>query len=500
MTGLAFGSYCVAAVFLTPFLLHHLGDSAYGLIPLAGLFTQYAAIISAQLSGAINRFLVIELQKDGGNPNLIFNSALGLYGILIVLQIPLMVGLICSLNFFFDIPRELYTDVVILFACSSAAFLVSMLDSVFGLPVFAYNRLDISSSLDLSKQLLRFFGIILVFKFYGVALRYIGYIDLSLALGIFVCNLYFCRKFAPELKIDLHQIRMKILLPIFRMSFWTLLDNLGSLLFLRSDIWVINRFISAAAAGQYAAILVVGNFIKQIGLLLSRQIAPTTMTLFAQNKFAELQQLQRQMISMLTILTAFPVGIVLIFAPDILNIWLDKSYIPLAFILQLTVVHLVINIGGFPLFYLYVAMNKVKLNGIVLISAGLLNICVVYFLGVTMQWGLVGVAIGGGLILTLKNGLFTPWYGAHILHLQPMTFFYTLKNGILTLLGVTAIGWLVKTLLFNGGLIALLSCSTLIGVLGMIFVWILIFNHNDRESLMTFLPRKMQRYVKPMVF
>ena len=45
MSCLAFASYSASAIFLTPFLVRHLGNSAYGLIPLAGLFTQYSAII-----------------------------------------------------------------------------------------------------------------------------------------------------------------------------------------------------------------------------------------------------------------------------------------------------------------------------------------------------------------------------------------------------------------------------------------------------------------------
>lgn len=492
MSCLAFASYSASAIFLTPFLVRHLGNSAYGLIPLAGLFTQYSAIISAQLSGAVNRFLALELQKENGRANVVFNSALCLYLILIVLQIPLMIGLIFSLNFFFSIPAELYHDTVILFSCSSAAFLISMLDSVFGLPVFAFNRLDISSSLDLGKQVLRFCGIIIVFLWYGVALRYIGYIDLALALMTLSCNFYFCRRFAPNLKIQPKEIRFSILGPIFKMSFWTLLDNLGSLLFLRSDIWIINRFISAQAAGQYAALLVISNFIKQIGMLLGRQIAPSTMTLFAQKRLPELQMLLKQTETMLPLAVSFPIAIVTIFSRDLLTLWLNPGYAVLAPVLIVTVVHLIANATNFPLFYLYVAMNKVKLNGIILIILGIVNVMVVYLLGITFGLGLLGVAIGGGLVLGAKNAIFTPLYGAYLLRLPKTFFFRTLKNGILSMVLTCVVGFVIHKFLFFGGWSSLLLCMAVTGAFSLIGVWFLVLPIHDRIMLLEYVPKRFR--------
>ncbi len=88
MSVLSFVTYSVSAIWLTPYLVKHLGAAAYGLVPLAGLFTQYATIVIANLSASVTRFLTVELQKPKGNPNVVFNSALFLFLLLFVIQLP----------------------------------------------------------------------------------------------------------------------------------------------------------------------------------------------------------------------------------------------------------------------------------------------------------------------------------------------------------------------------------------------------------------------------
>jgi len=79
MKGFSFVSALIVGLWLVPYLVRQMGTAAYGLVPLAGLLTQYVGIISNCLAQSVTRFLTIELQKDGGRPNVVFNSAIALF-------------------------------------------------------------------------------------------------------------------------------------------------------------------------------------------------------------------------------------------------------------------------------------------------------------------------------------------------------------------------------------------------------------------------------------
>jgi membrane protein EpsK len=495
---LSFVVLTLSAIWLTPYLLKHLGMAAYGLIALAALLTQYVAMITTELSGAVRRFLIIEMRKPGGNPNIIFNSALLLYLLLAVVQVPLFIIAILNINILFSIPVELLHDAQILFSCSVACFLISLLFSVFGVSIYAENRLDISSMMGLSRGVTRLILIIALFSFFGPKLRYIGYIELFLAVFFGFCNLYYWRKLTPELTINFRHIDVKILLPIFKMSSWTLVNSLGALLYLRTDIWIINKFISSIAAGQYAAILVISTFIRQLGWLVSQQFGPTVITHCAKEEWDALRKLLQMSIKITAIIIAVPIGVICTTAPELLKVWLGKDFISLAPIVWLTIAHLFINAGVSPLFNLQTAANKVKLPGIVTFFMGIANVVCVYLLGVTFGMGVVGVALGGAIVLTLKNAIFTPLYGARILKLPETAFMKPLVSSFLVIAFVLFISQMpvAKWFGMSSGYASLATTAVYVSIVAVIFIWSVLISKQERKLFLDMLPGKMAVYVR----
>jgi membrane protein EpsK len=490
---LSFVAGCLAAIWLTPYLVKHLGAAAYGLVPLAGLLTQYVAMITTQLSGSVRRFLIIEIQKPGGNPNIIFNSALLLFLLLILIQVPLFALAILNVNTLFSIPPDLLNDAQILFSCSAASFLITLLFSVFGVSIYAENRLDISSTIDLVRSIARLALVVALFSMFGPKLRYIGYIDLFLAVFFGFCNLYYWRKLTPELTINFRHIDVKILPPIFKMSSWTLVDHVGALLYLRTDIWIINRFISPIAAGQYAAILVIGEFIRRLGLLVSQQSGPTVMTYCAKEEWDALRKLLQLSIKYTAIIIAIPIGIICATAPALLDVWLGEEFVVLAPVVWLTVVHLFINVGVAPLANLQMASNKVKLPGIVAFLTGIVNVVFTYWLGVTLEMGVIGVALGGAIVLTLKNAVFTPIYGARIAKLPGTAFVKPLTNSFLVMAFILIMSRIpvAKWLGMTSGYISLATTTAYVLMTTIIFIWFVLVNKQEKRLLLDILPERI---------
>ena len=96
---LSFVTHVAIGIWLVPYLLGHLGRSAYGLIPIAGMMTQYVALISYSISSAVNRFLTIALQQHATDEaNRIFNTAFFSYLAIGLLQIPVFLLVIGYAN------------------------------------------------------------------------------------------------------------------------------------------------------------------------------------------------------------------------------------------------------------------------------------------------------------------------------------------------------------------------------------------------------------------
>ena len=80
----------IVGLWLVPYLVKYLGKAAYGLIPLAMIFTEYINVITISINGSITRFLTVDIQNnDWKNANKTFNSAFFALLILIGIQIPI---------------------------------------------------------------------------------------------------------------------------------------------------------------------------------------------------------------------------------------------------------------------------------------------------------------------------------------------------------------------------------------------------------------------------
>lgn len=503
MAVLSFVAYALSAIWLTPYLFKHLGAAAFGLVPIAQLFTQYVSIITANLSGAVNRFLTVELQKPDGNPVRIFNSSLALYAILVFIQLPIFFVGIQYADDLFSIPAELRADALLLLGFSAGGFLLSLIGGVFGVSIYSKNRLDISASVNLARLVLRLVLIVVLFTAFGPKLRFIGYIDFVLNVLMLTTSIFLWRKFTPELVISPLQIDLKLLRPIFNMSIWTIINQFGSLLYLRSDIWIINRFISPVMAGVYAAVLVVANFIRQLANLFSGQFGPVSMSYWAKGELDEMCRVLRLAIKVLSISLAIPVAFLLLNGSRVLGLWLGPDFSTHALLLGVLCIHLPLNAGVIPLFQLQSASNTVRVPALVTFAMGVLNVVVSYLLGVTFGMGAIGVAMATAIVLTMKNALFTPYYAAVVLKKPVGIFFKPLCSGILMLGLVWLVSWIPFYRPFGGsrgGWPSLLAQALGVSLVAVVLGWILVVSKNERCALLGMLPEKIKPYARKLCF
>ena len=484
-------AFCIqvgVGIWLVPYLIHHLGTAAYGLIPIAGMFTQYANLISQSISSAVNRFFTIALQQDEiEEANRIFSTAFFSYLIIGLVQGTLFAVLIYYAGNIVSIPAELYKDAIILLTCSAVTFVVNLVASVFGVPMYANNRLDISRSIDICRYFLLVIGVTTLFVAFGPALRYVGYVYLAISLFLCVTQIIVAKRIAPSLRLGMRYYDWGKVRLLVGMAGWLIVNQVGALLFLHMDVWVCNRFVGPEAAGQYAAVLQWPTLIRHGGAIISSVVAPMIMIYYARSEIDNLLRLGKASVRVLSLVLTIPIAVICAFSPALLRLWLGEAFTSLAPLMVIMLCHLTINVGVIPLLNIQVAMNRVRVPALVTLSMGILNLLLGIFFVTYFDWGIYGVAIAGAIVLTAKNALFTPVYAARILREPWHTFLRSYLSALGILIGLMATGYVHPMLMLYEvpkSWLHLLLLSLGIGTIGLSAAW---FNlpQSDRRVIVT---------------
>ncbi len=496
MNILSFVTNVLIGLWLIPYLVKHIGVAAYGLVPLAMFFSEYVGIIIQSLNSAISRFLLIALQKkDYFQANEIFNTSLVIMFIFSLLQIIFMVIVVFDISFFINVPEELKSDAIWLFSFTFAGFSLSLFRAVFTTPLYSYNRTDLIQMSAVMQTLLRVIIIVLLFTVDEPLLKYVGIANFSASLFSFLFILYLSKKMVPELKFNVLMFNIKRVKDLTSMGGWVLVNQVGSLLFLKIDLYIVNAYLGAYQAGEYAMVMQWNNLIRAMIGVFAGIISPVLMIYYARNEIVKLVDLSKISVKLLGLLLAVPLGLICALAGDILSLWVGEEFRYLEGLMILSLAPLVINLAVLPLFTINTAYNRVKLPGIITIVLGVISFGFAILLVTQTNLGIYGVLLAGVIILTLKNVIFIPIYSAYILNASKLIFIKSLVGGTIAFLFVFTVAKIGGTVFVVNSFIKLviLFCITILITFPIITFFLL--SKNDKEMISIIMPAKIRHIV-----
>ena len=431
---LSFISTAVVGIWLTPYLLKHLGLVAYGLVPLAMFLSQYVSVIVNAIHMSINRFLLIALQKkQDKEANEILNTALVILCVFIVVQAMIMGVILVDITQFFTIPKVLITDATWLFGLTFVGFSVSLLRSVFGTSMFAYNRLDILRMIDIVQNVVRVVSIVLLFLYDSPSLKYVGMANVLAALSAFVPTLYYFKRFTPQLQIKRHFFSIPRVGVLSKMSLWILINQVGVLLLNNIDLYLVNRWIDIQATGEYAVVLQFTTIFRTFLTLFAGVLVPVSMIYYSNGEYAKLKQFTVISSKIMVVALVLPLSMLIGFSEEIVTFWLGREYIYLHKLISYGLLFFVVAVPVVPLFNITMAYNKVKLPALIAVGFGLLHVSAIYlFLTYTtlQLWGIISMK----LIFEILFSGFILIYVSKILVMSWRTLFGVMIFSILSFL------------------------------------------------------------------
>jgi len=425
------------ALWFTPYLIRNLGVASYGLIPLITQMASYLSIITLALNSAAGRWITIALERrEYGEANRYFNASFfGSLFLIAILAVPagFAAGHIHKL---ISVPTGQEFQASWLMGCAIAVLFLNTLLTPFGVSTYCMNRFDLRNLITITEHIIRVGLIVVLFALLTPQLRYVGLAMCAAALTGGAVTLQVWRRLTPVLRLSFAKFDIRAIGKLMSFGGWVAINQVGTLLFLAIDLLVVNRLFGPAAGGRYAAVLQWSALLRTLAGTISVVFGPTVLYFYARNDIDGMVNYLCRAMKFMGLMLALPIGLICGFSAPLLRTWLGPEFVNLAPLMSLMTIHLSINLAVLPLFTIQAATNRVAVPAIVALAMGIGNLGLALLLAGSAGWGLYGVAAAGAIMLSAKNLLFTPLYGAYCLNRSIMVFLKPMFRIIAFTLGI----------------------------------------------------------------
>jgi O-antigen/teichoic acid export membrane protein len=404
--------YLVAAAInfvLSPFVVHSLGDTSYGIWILLTSLVGYLGLLDLGVRGAVTRFVAkFHAQGDHRESTKLVSSALAFFLIAGLMAATVATLLAFSVDKFFDVPAHLTATIRIVVILSGLSIVVSLIGGVYGGIVVGLQRFDYVNATEIIAGILNAIAVFVALKL-GMQLLALATIHLVFNILRATVSFWLSRVTYPEVKVSLFECRRSHLSLIFSFSFSIVLLQASGMVIMFSDSVVIGAllplsmvtfFAIAANLAQYAMAPIIG---------ISHTLSPWASALEADDQW---DQVREGLLSAARLATLVALPIVLTFmlrGASFIGLWMGPEYAELS--------GKVLGVLGLSLSF--AAASQIvtstmmgisrhrKLVPVFIIEA-VSNIVLSVMLIPT--YGIVGVAWGTAIPRLVVSLCFMPWY------------------------------------------------------------------------------------------
>ena len=423
---------------LTPYLVRTLGKDTYSFYPLANNFVNYMGIVTVALNSMASRFITIEISKKNMQQANVYFSSVFFSNVImsLVLLVPMII-IVVFLNSFLNIPIGIVFSVKLLFSLTFISMIVSVLTSVFGVAVFAVNRLEYKSALDIGIGILRVLLYVVLFYFFKPNLAFVGLVGLILAIITFMVQVLYTRKLLPEIKVSTQYFNWKFVKEVLFSGMWNSVYQLGGILLGSLGILLSNMMIDANASGDYSIAQTVPGFINGIiGMLTSVFLPQITIKYATGSKEDVINEVKKSQ-KIMGLVTNVPIVVFIAVSVNFFTLWTPNvdAHTLRNLSMLLIAQHLFVGVL-WPVNNLNTVLNKVRTPALVMLATGVLNIISIYIVTKFFDFGIYGIAITQAVLCILFFGGFSGSYQAKCLGVK----WYTFHGAVIkTLIGAAII-------------------------------------------------------------
>jgi O-antigen/teichoic acid export membrane protein len=405
-------------VFLSPFILHHLGDVAYGVWVLAVSVVGYLTLLDFGMQGSILRFVNQgHTKQDHEFASEAASAALWVRLQISALALILSGALAAIFPLLFKIPPDMTRqarEAILLIGCTTA---VTLSIGVYGGVISALNRYDLQNYVTFVQTAVRVIGVVVVLRM-GYGIVSIAFCELLAAICARGYQVILAKRIYPELRIRVRRPKRETLKKIWSYSAYAFLATIAVQLVYQSDNLVVGAFISAAAVTFYAIASSLCRYATQVVNAMSSTFMPAASTYESAGDSQSLLSLYKNG-TRATIMVSLPMMLTLILrGSTFIGLWMGPRYAHVS--------GTVLILLSIPMFFLFAnqtpaaiafGIEKHKTVAIWAFGEGITNL--VLSIVLVHFFGIYGVALGTLIPSLIVQLGFWPQYASRMIGLSP---------------------------------------------------------------------------------
>jgi O-antigen/teichoic acid export membrane protein len=417
----AFAVAAVVSFLLSPFIVHHLGDAAYGTWVLLGSFVGYLGLLDFGVRGAVTRFVANQhAAGDHRSASATVAAALRLFAALAVVTMVIAGVVAFLLDDLFRIPPGLLHEARIVILLGGGAVASSLVGGVFSGVVVGLHRFDCDGAVEIAITLLRAAAVVIALQA-GSGLVALGAIQLAVSVLRGGVAFVLARHVYPELSLGGVGPTGPATKQLLSFSLFSSLIQLSGMVIYYTDSVVIAAFLPVGFITYYAIAANLTDYARQVVAAISRVIGPGTSAALATGGIAAVRDVVLSVGPAATLVTVPMALTFLLRGVRFLDLWMGPAYGPptdhVLFVLAVPV-----WLAGGRLVGAAAIMGINRHRGLAFVFAleALANLGLSVLL--IRSLGLVGVALGMAIPTMLVNLVVMPWYLERHLHIPSLTF------------------------------------------------------------------------------
>jgi len=483
----AYAVNVLVGFFLSPFVVHQLGDMSYGLWTFMIGITGYMGLLDLGIRSAVTRYVAkYNEKKDFKSLNGLCSTAFVFY--VLAGSLACGIGLVLS-RFLPDIINGIETiKDEAQFACIIVSVEVAIIlcFNVFGGIIVGLKRFDISQGIGIFVGLIKAGGAVFVL------LRGYGIVGLactalcSTMLGYLLQTL-FAFKLLKSLRISIKTISRDHARQLFGFGILSFFIHISAQIIYYTDSTVIGVFLEAADITYY---MIAGNlllyaiqFLTTIGMVLF----PSVSGLHAREDMEGLRDILIHG-TRLTILLAVPIYYsFLVVGQNFIDLWMGEQYGSIsAGVLYILTFAQLINLTQIMAISILSGMYKHKFIAGCMLGEAIVNIVLSVIL--VHIYGIYGVAMGTTIPFLVTRLIIVPRYLSNLMNIRLADYYRNtiisgFLNGLTFLIPILVLNWYLTVDTWSRLILTILSSLVIYGL----YVYNWGMGEKERSQILKFL-------------
>jgi O-antigen/teichoic acid export membrane protein len=407
--------------FLSPFIVHRLGTTGYGVWTLVVSVTGYFGVLDLGLRQSVGRFVSRYVAlNDSENVNRTLATALAMLGGAGFLAVIATVAMYFNFGVF---KVEHHLETVARGALLIAGVNVSLVlpFAVFSSILLALDRFDVINAITVLGALTRAALVVLALRA-GFGLIHLALVTMAVSTLEYTVMAICAKRLYPALRLRLHHVSAATARQLFGFGIYRFIWIIANQLIFYTDSVVIGLFLSTASITYYAIAGSLINYGRNIVSLASDAFYPSATRLDSKEDIAGLRNLliagtNVAMFIGLPICLGF-----LFFGRQFITLWMGKDYAVSASYLAVLTIPQFTSVAQYITALVLVGMARHKFLAQVVLIEGVANLILSVVL--IRKMGLVGVAWGTAIPHLITTGFVIPMYILRTLRLSPAEYIW----------------------------------------------------------------------------